>query len=95
MERKGHLRRLLAILTAEEGAPDGQMLVPLDTDVCRRMLDAKTVALQVLRLFVTDHEAVLEMGRCRGFEVRERLRGMCYLRFLRMYNRACLPVCLS
>lgn len=97
MERKGHLRRLVAILAAEEGAPDGQMFVPLDTDVSRRMLDAKSVALQVLRLFATDHDAVLEIGRCRGFEVRERLRagGMCYLFFCACVHRYLLLVCTS
>ncbi len=69
-EWKEHLRRLAAILEAEEGAPDGQMLVPLDTDMCRRMLDVKATALRVLRLVAADHERVVEFGRCRGFRVR-------------------------
>lgn len=60
----------MAILAAEEGAPDGQMLVPLDTDMCRRMLDVKAVALRVLRLIATDHGGVVEVGRCGGFQVR-------------------------
>lgn len=60
----------MAILAAEEGAPDGQMLVPLDTDMCRRMLDVKAAALVVLRLVAADHERVVEVGRRGGFRVR-------------------------
>lgn len=59
----------MAILAAEESAPDGQMLVPLDTDMCRRMLDVKAAALLVLRLLATDHGRVVEVGRCGGFQV--------------------------
>lgn len=70
VEWKEHLRPLVAILAAEEGAPDGQMLVPLDTDMCRRMLDVKAAALLVLRLVATDHDRVVEAGRCGGFRVR-------------------------
>lgn len=69
-EWKEHARHLVAILATEEGAPDGQMLVPLDTDICRRMLDVKAVALRVLELVATDHERVVEVGRCGGFQVR-------------------------
>lgn len=33
------------------------------------MLDVKTVALRVLELVATDHERVVEVGRCGGFQV--------------------------
>lgn len=82
----------MAILAAEEGAPDGHLLVPLDTNVRRRMLDVKSVALQVLRLFATDHEAVLEIGRCRGFEVRVLCRRyvLYHMRFVRSHVCLCV-----
>ncbi|CAN0137047.1 unnamed protein product, partial [Ectocarpus sp. 12 AP-2014] len=67
-EWKERLRHLVAILAAEEGAPDGQMLVPLDTDMCRRMLDVKAAALGVLKLVATDHEKVVGLGIYGGFK---------------------------
>lgn len=68
-ECEEHVRQLVSILAGEEGAPDGQILVTLDTDMSRRMMDVKAVALRVLRLVAADHESVVEVGRCRGFQV--------------------------
>lgn len=66
---KEHLRQLVSILAGEEGAPDGQVPVPLDTDMSRRMIEVKAAALRVLRFITVDHERVAELGHYRGFQV--------------------------
>lgn len=72
-EWKEHLRQLVPILTGEESAPDGHILVPLDTDMSRRMTEVKAVTLRVLRLVAFDRERVAELGRCGGFQVSARM----------------------
>ena len=76
-EWKEHLRQLVAILTGEESAPDGHILVPLDTDMSRRMTEVKVVTLRILRLVAFDRERGAEVGRCGGFQVSARVTRCC------------------
>lgn len=72
-EWKEQLRQLIAILAEKEPTPNGEVPVPLDTEMAaefdRRMVDVKAAALRVVRLVATDHERVAELGRHKGFQV--------------------------